>query len=443
MASIPEVSVTLQRLFSTTADRLGRETGFVRRARKLTGSAFATTLVFGFLDCATATLRQLQQTAVTAGVAVTRQAIAQRCTAAAASFLRRLLEEAVRTLVAGEPTAIPLLQRFPAVLVMDSTTIALPAVLRQVWRGCGGSSPTAGAAVLKVQLRLDLCRGGIDVFELTDGKASDQKARSQTAPLPPGALRLSDQGFFCMPVFRSVVAAGAHFLTRPVPGLTVQAGDHPRVSLVRFLEGCASPLVDLPVVVGGTETLACRLLAVPVPAAVVAYRRGKERAEAQREGRAPRATVLRLARWTVALTSLEPSHLTIPEALVLLRLRWQVELVFKRWKSGGGRVEEWRTAKPWQALCTVYAKLLACVVAQWLAAMSCWELADKSLHGALQTVQSWATLLVLGLRRGPARLAQTLTVLTAVIVATCRQQQRRRRPASFQLLADPSLQPLT
>ncbi len=442
MTSIPCLSTKLQQLFTTTADRLGRETGFVQRSRKLTGSAFALTLVFGFLDCATATLRQLQQTAVTAGVPVTPQAISQRCSEAAATFLRSLLEEAVQTLVSGEPTAIPLLQRFPAVLVMDSTTITLPAVLRRVWRGCGGSTLAAAAAVLKVQLRLDLCQGGIDVCELSDGTASDQKASSQRAPLPAGALRLSDQGFFSIPVFSAVVAAGAHFLVRPLPRLTLQAGTASRRSLVRFLAGQRRPLLDLPVVVGGRQNLACRLLAVRLPAVVAEQRRAKERAEAQREGRAPRETVLRLAQWTVILTSLDPAQLSLAEALVLLRLRWQVELVFKRWKSAGGQVETWRTSKPWQALCTVYAKLLACVVAHWLTAVGCWELPDKSLHAAVVAVQSSARALLCGLRLGLPRLVEAMTLLQEVLRTTCRLQKRQRCPASFQLLLDPSLQPL-
>src|SRR5438105_2839079 len=118
MTSLPRVSATLQTLFTTTTDRLAQTSGFVQRRRKLTGAIFAQTLVFGFLSGAAATtLRQLQQAAATAGVAVSPQAIAQRCTEAAATFLRALLEEAVQTLIVGECAALPLLQRFPAVYV--------------------------------------------------------------------------------------------------------------------------------------------------------------------------------------------------------------------------------------------------------------------------------------------------------------------------------------
>src|ERR1700722_5728915 len=303
MTSIPSLATTLETLVTTTADRVARAGGFMQRRRKLSGSVLATTLVFGFLDRPHATLRQLQQTAVQRGVVVSPQAIAQRCTEQAATFLQALLGEALRTLVSGEPVAIPLLQRFSAVEVMDSTTVLLPAALRAVWEGCGGTTATAAAAVLKVQFRADWCRGGIEVLDLTAGKASDQKAESQPAPLPQGALRLADLGFFSVPVFRTVLEEGAHFLTRPVPRLTVQVGDAPRVSLGHFLAGQRDGIIDLPVVIGSHERLGCRMIAVRETAAAGGERRTKERTEAVREGRTPRSSVLLLSTWTVVLTS--------------------------------------------------------------------------------------------------------------------------------------------
>lgn len=442
MTSIPSLATTLATLFTTTADRVAREGGFLQRRRKLSGSVLATTLVFGFLDQPTATLRQLQQTAAQTGVVVSPQAIAQRCTEQAATFLQALLGEALHTLVSGEPVAIPLLQRFAAVEVMDSTTVLLPPELRSVWKGCGGSTAAAAAAVLKVQFRTDVCRGGIEVLDLTAGKASDQKAQSQTAPLPRGALRLADLGYFSVPVFRRLREEDAHFLTRPMPRLTVQVGDAPRGSLGHFLAGRREQCLDLPVVVGGKEQLACRLIAVRVPAVVAEGRRAKERAEAVREGRAPRASVLLLSTWTVVLTSLGPERLTVAEALVLLRLRWQVELVFKRWKSAGLNLEQARTAQPWQVLCRIYAKLIAGVVAHWLSVVTCWEFADKSLHAVLRGVQGWSRLLLVALRHSGRRLVETLRQMRTVLPSTVRLQRRKRRPASFQLLLDPSLQPL-
>jgi len=47
--------------------------------------------------------------------------------------------------------------------------------------------------------------------------------------------------------------------------------------------------------------------------------------------------------------------------MVLLKIRWQIELLFKLWKSHG-RVDEWRTKKPARIVCEIYAKLIGLVV---------------------------------------------------------------------------------
>jgi len=441
MTSIPWLASHVQTLLTSTADRLARETGFVQRSRKLHGSVLAQTLVFGLLATSSATLRQFQQMAATVGVSVSPQALSQRCSEGAASFLRALLEEAVQTVVRGRAAALPLLERFPMVRVLDSTVIVLPPAVRTVWRGCGGSTPTAAAAALKVQCSFELCRGSFEAIELCDGASSDQRAGGQTAPLPPGGLRLADLGFFSIPVFRQVVADDAHFLTRALPLLTVRCGTEPRQRLPRFLAQRGA-VVDEQVIVGGTETLACRLIAVRVPDRIAEQRRAKEQHEAQRAGRAPREAVLRLSWWTVLLTSLPPDQLTVAEALVLARLRWQVELLFKRWKSDGLAVDRWRSADPWRALCTVYASLLAAVVAQWLTAVLCWEVPDKSLHGALVGIRAWAQTLLYALHRSQRRLIETLRSMRAALPATIHLHKRRSRPASFQLLRNPALQPL-
>jgi hypothetical protein len=433
---------SLQTLFTTVADAVARETGFARRRRKLTGALFAQTLVFGLLGAPDATLRQLQQAAATAGTAASVQAIAQRSTQTAATFLQRLLARALETVVTSEPVAMPLLARFPAIVVLDSSVLSLPAALASVWRGCGNNTPQGASAALKLQLRYDLCAGGLDLLTLHDGAASDQQAPSQDAPLPPGALRLSDRGFFAAAVFRAIVAAGGHFLSHPVPRLTVAYPTGTVRSLARFLGARRTPVVDLDLSVGTKDPLPCRLIAVRVPAQLAERRRAQERAEARREGRAARASVLALAGWTVLLTSLPRHALSVREALVLARLRWQVELTFKLWKSAGNGVHAWRTADPWRLLCTVYAKLLGCLVQHWLLVSSCWAVPDKSLAAAATTIRSRSPSLLSALRRGRSRLREELAEQRRIIGAGCRLQKRVTHPASFQLLLNPYLTPV-
>src|SRR5258708_22036401 len=59
------------------------------------------------------------------------------------------------------------------------------------------------------------------------------------------------------------------------------------------------------------------------------------------------------------------------EILVLLRLRWQIERLFRLWKEGG-KIDECRTKKPYRILCEIYAKICAMIIQQSFIHEQCW-----------------------------------------------------------------------
>src|SRR5690348_3771925 len=170
MTTVPQLSQTLQTLFTTTAEALARRSGFVQRRSKMSGALFAQALVFGWLAKAQASLENLAQAAAAVGVAISAQGLDQRCTEAAAVFLEDLLGAAVQAVVAAEGVAIPLLQRFSAVVLLDCSSIVLPEALAPWWPGCGGSGAGHTQAALKIGLRYDLSRGQLVGPFLFDGR---------------------------------------------------------------------------------------------------------------------------------------------------------------------------------------------------------------------------------------------------------------------------------
>jgi IS4 transposase len=105
------------------------------------------------------------------------------------------------------------------------------------------------------------------------------------------------------------------------------------------------PCIDEPVYLGKTQRVAARLLAVRVPAEVANQRRRRLRLDGQRRSQPLSARRLALADWTILITNVPPEQLSLEEALVLIRARWQIELLFKLWKSHGN-IDEWRSASP-------------------------------------------------------------------------------------------------
>jgi hypothetical protein len=432
MTTVAQLTHALQEVFTTTADALARRTGFVQRASKLTGALFAQTLVFGWLANAQVSLEGLTQVAAAVGVAIRAQSLDERFTAAAAVFLEELLARAVQTVIAADPVAIPLLERFSAVVLLDSSTISLPAALALWWPGC-----SAGTAALKLHVRYDLCRGQISGPLVREGRLSDSRTALQTAPLPPGALRISDLGFFSLGVFATMTAQGVYWLSRLAPGTAVYTSDGARWEVLDLLAARGTPTVELDATLGVAQRLPARLLAVRVPEEVSAQRRRRVRAEATRRGRTPSAQQLAWCDWTIVVTNVPHALLSLTEALVLLRARWQIELLFKLWKSHG-HIDESRSANPWRVLTEVFAKLLAMVVQHWLLLVSCWAFPDRSLLKAAQPIRQHALALASSLAC-PAFLDHALGVVQRCVAAGCRLNRRKTKPNTYQLLLDPAL----
>ncbi len=437
MTTVSELTQTLQTLFTTTADVLARRTGFVQRQSKLSGALFAQALVFGWLATPQASLENLAQAAAAVGVAISPQGLDQRCTEAAAVFLEALLGAAVQAVVAAEPVAIPLLQRFSAVVLLDCSTIVLPDALGLWWPGCGGSAAAHTRAALKIGVRYDLCRGRLVGPLLCDGRTHESTTPIQNAPLPTGALRLADLGFFDLDILTQIDAQDGYWLARMHRTTAVYDAAGQRWEVLALLAAQGSVEVDLAITLGVQQHLPARLLAVRVPQEVADQRRRRLRAQARDHGRTPSATSLAWCDWTIFITNLAPDMLSLREALVLARARWQIELLFKLWKSHG-QIDESRSRKPWRVLTEVCAKLLAMVVQHWLLLTGCWTYPDRSLVKAAQTVRQHALHLASALSC-PTLLGRAIGVIHRCLAAGCRLNRRKTKPNTYQLLLDPTL----
>jgi hypothetical protein len=439
MTTIAHVAATMQEVLTTTADAAARASRFVQRTSPLGGATFTQTLVFGFLANPNAALEELAQTAATLGVEVSPQALDQRFTESAALCLERVLSTAITRVVAAAPVAIPILERFTAVYLQDSSTIVLPDALAAVWQGCGGRQPEHTLAAVKLQVRVDLRTGRLEGPQLQDGRASDHAPALPTS-LVPGSLRLADLGYWSLEDLQTLDQQGVFWLSRLQAATAVYDAQGQRRDVVTWLETHGGDSVEMPIRLGATHQLPARLLAVRVPQEVADQRRRRLRAEARRKGKTVSATRLALAAWTILVTNVPPDRLSIQEALVLARTRWQIELLFKLWKSQG-RVDESRSSKPWRVLCEVYAKLLAMVVQHWLFLVSCWAYPDRSLSKAAQTVRKHA-LHVASAFQEPTQLTRALTTIQRCLQAGCRMNRRKKQPNTYQLLLDLTNEPV-
>ena len=431
---LPQISARMHTVLTTTTEATAAALQYARRPdrAKFTPSTLVQTLVFGWMADPKATIEYLAQIAGRLGVDVSPQAIDQRFTQATATLLQQVLTASIQHVISAEPVAIPILQRFTSVRVHDSTTIGLPDALTSTWSGCGNDTGR-GTAGLKCGVQVDLLTGALCGLDLVAGRASDQTLPVQHAALPVGSLRLADLGFYDLNVFAALDEAGAFWLSRLQSNSRLTLPGQPERTLLATLEALGAVAQwDGPVVVGKGGRLAARLLVRRVPQAIAEHRRRKIRAAAKDKGRAPAKAALALAEWNVLITNVPVALLSSEEAMVLMRLRWQIELLFKLWKSHG-KVAEWRSANPVRILCEVYAKLLALVLQQWMIVASGWGDPERSLFKAAQVVRSYAAELASAYGH-EGQFVTVLLTMARVLKRTARMNKRRTTPSTAQRL---------
>lgn len=433
--NLAHVAAQIQQLLSDRAEQAAWDTGTCQRHSPLAGATLIQTLVLGYLADADAALEDLAQTAALLGHPVSPQAIDQRFTQPLAQCLQRLLGQAVCRIAAGTPATAAVLRKFAAVLVQDSTTVTLPDALADYGRGCGTKTGAGGEAAVKFQVRLDLCSGQLCGLAVEQGRDSDQATPLQTADLRPGTLHLRDRGYFDLEVLKTIAAAGAFYLTRVQDGTGLYASAGTPLDLAALARRHPGDVIDQPIQLGARQRLAARLVMVRVPADVAAVRRRALRAKAKKKGYTPSRDKLALCDWNVYVTNVPVDVLDVDEVLALARARWQVECLFRHWKSDG-QLTRSRRRQPWRVVSAVFARLLALVLGDVQVRVACGALLGRSLRRAWRAVRRLAAALAGALGEGRS-LVPVLRQLQRSLGKAARLEKRQRQPSAAQVLQDP------
>ncbi len=438
MRIVAEVAAAVQAVFGTSIDDLTRATRCVQRQRRFSGASLARTLVLTVLMRPAAKNRDFQAMAAKAGVHVTEEAIDHRFSDELVSFLEAVLQQAVSQALAGQASTAALLQKFSDVRIGDSTTLTLPDEFAERFPSCGGSE-NAALAAMKIQVLWSLLRGQLLGWQITSGRASDAKSEIAEALPPAGSLSVFDLGYFSLERFRRAGEADAYWISRLQHGTKVFDAAGKSLDLPAFLrEHGGNGLLDIAILLGEKDRIACRLIAVRVPEEVAARRRQRVRENARDHGREPSQEYLELQGWTIFVMNCGEELLTWKEVVVLYRARWQIELLFKLWKSHNHVAELEAGASPQRQLAVLYAKLIGVVVQHWILLSAAWHDVRRSLRKAAAIVRDWIVLL-LAVLDDDERLRDLLGQLAAAVAKTARITRRRKRPSLFQLLENPEL----
>jgi len=322
---------------SSQLEALAREVGFIQRTSKLTAQMYLGLLLFNVFNNGKISLNDhSMELFAEYGVQVRKQSMHERFNEQSVAFVRTLLEHHLNNQII-QRFKVPGLDQFTSVMIKDSTRFQLPASFKKDYPGSGGSASGAG---MHVQWEFDLCSGRINDFQLTDALYQDATDAQDTVDqIQEGSLLLRDLGYFSTEVLEQMNKAKGFYISRLNPQVTIYTltdGTYQQLDLARIRSRMTRDKLsyqELDVCIGAERKVPVRLMIELMPPEEVEKRMAKAGKEARKKGRMLSAKYKTTAALNMFITNVPATRLPAEQIRTLYRLRWQIEIRFKTWKS--------------------------------------------------------------------------------------------------------------
>lgn len=414
-----------QGLLSDLVAQAEAKTQTVKRRRKLGVEVLVQTLVVECLANAKASLSDFVQTAMQLGVRVNTSSFDERISWGLVDLLREVWQLGLHRTYGLERLPIKRLAQFKALYIVDSTQITVAASLAAVFRG------NRSNAKMKVHLGLDYLTGAIRALECVAGRRPDQKNGVMADLIETGVLLLFDLGYFQQELLQRIHQASAFFVTRCQSQVALyDPQTQARVHLDQVLKSLKGVTTfEASYLVGHRVKTPLRVVARRLDPQQAAKRRRQAKAKAKSQGKTCSEAYRSLLGWEILVTNLDAAW-CVEDLFILYGIRWQIEIVFKVWKSqlGMAALGEWR---PQRVLCQFYAHLIGALLCHTTAAL---VPQVTSLSRAVQVIQHHIADLVTVIRRRWSGIQRWARDLRLALQRFAQQDKRRKSPTTLQFL---------
>lgn len=362
---------TLSDFFSPDfLNELARETKFVqRKSSKITGEMFLKLQLFGSLDTAPSLREQLSFLKEHYDINLSKQSLDERYNTYAVAFTKSCFNNMLLKLLKLPPVCLNILQsKFESIYIEDSTAFQLPKELAHFYAGAGGDTQ----ASIKINYAYDLLSGQSKHLDITDGKCNDARFLDKPeAPIQANSLYLRDLGYYKVDEFSKIIDAKGHFVSRYKSGTNIytkiinkddNTEKYLLVDLKKILKS-VSTQKNMPIFLG-EQKIPVQLFIEKVPNQV-----------AQEKRRKLKAKVAKNKNWTLSeerkllcdfnlFIANRNIELTLEQITMIYALRWQIELIFKVWKSIFNINQQLNHKNIFRFECYLYATLIKILLSQ-------------------------------------------------------------------------------
>lgn len=425
---ITEISKQMKFALTESAEMAANKTNLIQRRVKVTGSNLCQTLVMGWWQNPQESMEGLSQVAHSVGLNISPQGLDQRLTKQTANYLFEVLQTVVNVQFKSKKSTLPSMAPFTHVIVEDSSLVDLDDTLEDVWQGFGGSSSQSS---VKLQTGFDLKHGQLEGPHLFDGRVHDNKAAKQNRPIEKGSLHLRDLGYWSLKAWETAKDEEYYALSR------MKTSTHLWYEGTCYdcFEWCQQQQgneFDVEILLGKEKKIPVRFIGKRASLQKSEEQRRKLKRAAQKRGQSVSDARLAVCDWTLIVTNVPEKLMTTKDAFTWLNVRWQVELLFKLWKSVG-EIDKSRSRKPWRQLCEFYAKLIAMTLQHWLFLPSIWQFPDRSLTKAAKAIRLHVMRLATALS-SRYKLSRIIKDICNTLSKGCRINRSKKQLRTYQKL---------
>ncbi|MGS0413908.1 IS4 family transposase [Bacillus mycoides] len=307
---------------------LAYQTGMIQRKRKFQAQDLVSLCVFLGQTISSESLVSLcTKLNEATGTCISSEALNKRWNDRTVAFLKKLFLYAFRQKVCS---ATSLSSRFTRIRILDSTSFQLPSSYAEIYKGFGGGGSEAG---VKIQLEYELLSGEFLGMTVDNATSNDAKyGQERTKTLQAGDLVLRDLGYHDIGDLENISLREAYYISRIRWNTQVYQKGEDGKWILLHIETLTKNLqegetLELPEVYIGlkhkhrTRLILYRLTQNEWDKRLVHHKKTKKKM--------PKSA----SRVNLLVTNTPSEILPATEVYAFYSLRWQVEIVFKTWKS--------------------------------------------------------------------------------------------------------------
>lgn len=380
-------------------NKIAKETKFVQRKSSINAKDFLAFNVFHGADICSAPLSQLaSKYDVVFDTQVSKQALDKRFNKYSVDFMQEIF---VRMMFSQNNTLKGLGNilnlHFNRVIINDATGYALPKEFKNEFQGAGGSgSPSS----IKIQLQYELLTGSfmrVDIFSGTKNDTEYLNVMKEDNKC--NDLKLADLGYFKIEYLKEIDMSGSSFISKvksntslymknPNPkktksGEIIKSSEYIKIDVIELAnplaEGETIELNDI--YIGSKKELKSRLIVTKLTEENKIKREFTHKENIRKKNVTASKGRANFNSVNVYITNVSSEVLTPTQVHDLYTLRWQIEIMFKVWKSIF-KINHVKKVKMERFKCFLYGRLIALLLSSsivFTAKNTIWEEDNKEI----------------------------------------------------------------